>query len=120
MEGDAQVGEYAGGYSDWLLQRARPEAKKTPTGGSSKATRKPARVDRARKLNYREKQDLEALPGQIEVLETEQTTLHALLADPETYRRDGETVAAHQSRLSVLEGELAAAYERWEKLEALR
>ncbi len=129
MEGGGRVGEYAGGYSDWLQQRpqpapkprAQPKAaeKKAAKSEGAKSGRKPPRADRPRKLSYREKQDLEALPAQIEALETEQAGLHARLADPETYRRDGDAVASHQRRLAELEEELRVAYERWETLEAL-
>lgn len=142
MEGAGRVGEYAGGYSDWLLQRPQsaekqalaesPSGAETPPGaerpsgsekraaaGAAKSTLKPTRTDRPRKLSYREKQDLEALPARIEALETEQASLHARFADPETYRREGDTVASHQRRLAELDQELATAYERWQALEAL-
>ena len=41
------------------------------------------------------------------------------MADPAFYRKDGDEIAEAKARLEALEQELAAAYERWEALEAL-
>jgi ATP-binding cassette subfamily F protein uup len=41
------------------------------------------------------------------------------VADPAFYRKDGGEIAGAKARLETLEGELAAAYGRWEALEAM-
>ncbi|HVS64249.1 MAG TPA: ATP-binding cassette domain-containing protein [Thermoanaerobaculia bacterium] len=125
MEGGGRVGEYAGGYSDWLRQRRAPAStaaapRPAPTAARERAAEPPP-AQRQRKLSYREARDLEALPARIEALEAEQAELHDRLADPELYRRgDSEAIRGVRERVAAVEVELAAAYERWEELESLR
>ena len=121
MESDGRVESYAGGYSDWLIQRpsprvedARPRAKTAlPVG------RAELRTERKRKLSYRETRDLAALPVRIEELEAEQAALQTRVADPDLYRKnDGDEIRRVQKRMAELTADLAAAYERWGELEA--
>src|SRR5690606_11466345 len=86
FEGDGRIGEYIGGYDDWLRQRteAAPVAK-TPAKSSSPAP-KPTSASKKRKLSYNEQRELEALPQRIEELEAELKHLHQLLADDKLYR----------------------------------
>jgi len=120
MEGAGKVGEYAGGYSDWLLQRPTAQAETPAATAKAKPPESSQRQERKRKLTYREKQDLEALPERIDAMEKEQEALHASLADPDFYRAgNGQQVAQAQARLKELEKELEEAMERWVELEAL-
>ncbi len=114
LEGKGRIGDYAGGYSDWLRQRPKATAKKKP--GKSAAVAKP-KPDRPRKLTFKEKHELEALPARIESLETEQQELHATMAEPDFYQSGGPAIAAAKTRLTELEGKLEAVYERWAELE---
>jgi ATP-binding cassette subfamily F protein uup len=119
LEGEGAVKEYTGGYDDWLRQRTPmvqadvPAAKEAP-----KASPKPERSGKPRKLSYKEQRELEALPQKIADLEAEQQQLHETLADPAFYRGDGVQIAQTNSRLAAVEREMAEAYERWETLEA--
>ncbi len=125
MEGEGRVGEYAGGYSDWLEQRPSPPPPPSETSTTAKTAKKgnrgakTAEVAKKRKLGYREKLDLEALPGRIEELEEERAALHTSFADPDFFQREGADAAvrAHR-RLAKLESELEAAYTRWEELDS--
>ena len=118
FEGDGHIGEYIGGYDDWLRQRRPVEAAKTATQQSeSKAVT--LQRERQRKHSYKEQRELEALPQHIEALESEQAEIHTKLANPELYRQGGEEVAPLQKRLQDIERELAESYERWEVLEAI-
>jgi len=120
FEGDGRIGEYVGGYDDWLRQRPAPASDgppKKPAGSSQKPAPKPK--PRTRKLGFKEERELAALPEKIESLEAEQVQLHNTLSDPDFYRRPGEEIAGLKDRLTELEGELTAAYERWEALEGL-
>ncbi|MCU0970813.1 MAG: ATP-binding cassette domain-containing protein [Gammaproteobacteria bacterium] len=123
FEGEARVTEYVGGYGDWERQAAAAAAKPAPR--PAKAEPSPARAEppRARpgaKLSYKDQRELELLPATIERLEAEIAELQGRLADPAVYRSGGTEVAAIGERLSLLEGELAGAYARWEVLEAQR
>ena len=117
FEGEGRVGEYVGGYTDWLQQRpAQPVAAVEKTPAPKPATR----ALRPRKLTGREERELTALPSQIEALEEEQGGFVARLADPGFYQREPGAVAAVRTRLAAVEQELAAAYARWEELESVR
>ncbi len=118
FEGKGQIGEYIGGYDDWLRQRPRQEPKPKPTQNRAKNPALPRpQANSGRKLSYREQRELEALPMQIEAMETEQEELHTTMADPAFYRLGGENVTAARERLESLNRDLEAAYGRWETLE---
>jgi ATP-binding cassette subfamily F protein uup len=124
LEGEGRVGDYVGGWSDWLRQRPAPPPAAAPAvaAKAKAAAAKPAIKARAalsaKKLSYKEQRDLEQLPARIEQLETEQAELQQRLADPDLYRSGGSEVSAVQGRLDEIEIELGRDYERWEELEA--
>jgi len=121
FEGEGRVADYIGGYTDWLKQR--PE----PTASSKAAQAKPATAvtpasayvaSAVVQLSSKERKELADLPGKIEKLETEQTSMGLQLA--ELYQSSPEQAVALQKRLSALEAELAKTYARWEQLEGQR
>lgn len=114
FEGDGQIGEYAGGYSDWLARHRSDHTERTTQ--NKKAQKAQRRKQRERKLSFNERRELEALPEQIEALEAEQETLHKQMADPAFYQQNGEDVAAAQARLEQVDSALQKAYDRWEEL----
>ncbi|MBI5878277.1 MAG: ATP-binding cassette domain-containing protein [Chloroflexi bacterium] len=122
LEGDGRVGEYAGGYDDWLRQR---KAQSAPVEAV------PARESRERpklsapRLTYKEQRareamraELDALPQRIETLETEQHALAGALATADFYKQPAADIVRHNERVKALVDEIAAAYMRWEELEA--
>jgi ATP-binding cassette subfamily F protein uup len=118
FEGGGRVGEYAGGYTDWVRQRPAPEAPRQV------APPKPAPSPRAekkerRRMSFNDKRELEQLPARIDVLERERETLYASMADP-AFLRDGAAVAKATSRVDAIDAELTALMERWEALETLQ
>ncbi|PKM44812.1 MAG: ABC transporter ATP-binding protein [Gammaproteobacteria bacterium HGW-Gammaproteobacteria-1] len=116
FEGDGRIGDYVGGYEDWLRQR-RVEAPARAAPAAAAAERREKPKPKA-KMGYKEQRELETLPQRIEALEAEQQALHQAMSAPDFYQRDKAAIAAAQDRLAALEDELAAAYERWEMLEA--
>jgi ATP-binding cassette subfamily F protein uup len=123
MEGDGRVGDYVGGYSDWVRQRpARAAAvatpKLTPQVAKTAPVAAPAPPATVRKLSFKEQKELEALPRRIESLDAEVAALTAKIQDPEFYRQGPDAVNATNARLAAIELELAQAYVRWEALES--
>jgi ATP-binding cassette subfamily F protein uup len=120
FEDGGTVTAYAGGYDDWLVQRPKPETA-APKNKKEKKAEPEERVRKARprKLSFKEKTELAALPARIEALEAEQAELHQRMADPEFYKEAGNAVAETTQRLEKMEAELEAAYGRWEELEAV-
>ena len=118
LAGDGTVGEYVGGYDDWLRQAAA-EAPTPPVRVKSAEAKPRPKTEKPRKLSFKEERELEGLPERIGALEREQEELHRTLSDPEFYRSAGAEVAKLNGRLAELERELAEAYRRWEELETI-
>ncbi|MFH2125619.1 MAG: ATP-binding cassette domain-containing protein [Pseudomonadota bacterium] len=119
LEGGGRVGEYAGGYDDWLAQRAAaPPAEQAKLPKPAKAKKRPPQ-ERPRKLSFNQKRELAELPQKIESLEREQAELHQQVSDPELYAKGGKEAAAISARLEELEQELEEVFSRWEELEAI-
>ena len=121
FEGDGRVQEYVGGYADWLRQRppalavvqtVRRAEPRADTGGSITAAAKP------RKLTYKEQRELQGLPGRIEALEDEERTLTTRINDAEFYKEGADAIKTTLGRVEALQRELAAAYARWDELDA--
>ncbi len=124
--------EYAGGYADWLRQSPTAKDQITPRRKSagSKAKKgnaiaaesgtgdssQPATATR-RKLNYKEKRELDALPEKIDKLETDLAALHESMAEPDFYKKSGEEIATAQGNANSLQSELEKAFARLEELE---
>jgi ABC transport system ATP-binding/permease protein len=123
LEGDGRVGEYAGGYDDWVRQRPAAADGEAPApvekAGLRSGTQRVDAVNRPRRLTFKERQEIDALPQQIEALETEQHRLYQVMADAGIYQRGGDEVVRASARLAEVERDLAAAYARWEQLEAI-
>jgi len=118
LEGDGLVREYAGGYDDWLSQRAT-SACPAPESPPKKERPRPPKADQPKRLTFQQKQELAALPGRIEALEAELAHLHDLVADPSWYASAGKEVAVVTARLAELDAELERAFATWEELERL-
>ena len=148
MEDDGHIGEYVGGYSDWLRQRPAPAsdargAKQAVRGdapasqsaqsvaapggsqsGSASTASGPSAAGASaptpakRKLSYKDARELEQLPQRIETLETRVAELTAAMAEPAFFAQTRDAVDAHTAALSQAQAELEAAYARWGALEA--
>ena len=120
MEGNGRVGEYVGGYEDWLRQRPSPTATTSATQGAPAAVvaggdAKPAPA--RRKLSFKQTRELEQLPARIEALEADIATLTEAMNDPAFFQRDAAAITADNARMVALQGELEAAYARWAELD---
>jgi ABC transport system ATP-binding/permease protein len=121
LEGAGNVGEYVGGYTDWVRQRKQSSAPAAPTAAAAKRPAPaPSAPDKPKKrrLSFKETTELTTLPDRIDALERDRAALYASLGDPAVLR-DGSAVIAAKSRLAEIEGEIAALIERWEALETI-
>jgi len=117
-EGRGVWREYVGGYEDWLRQR--PPEPSAPVSKPSRPAPAVARVSTGpRRATFKEKRELESLPGTIERLEAEKQELFDRMATTEFYTSGGEEVARAKTRLAALDTELEQAYARWLELESL-
>ncbi len=140
-EGDPAMGghaglwrEYEGGIEDWIVQRNRArtlqaqqataqtasptlgaQASVTGSGPTAATTAATASAPK-RKLSYKEQRELDALPGLIDQLETEQREINAALADGALFATDLPRATALSQRSTAIEDELMTALERWEVL----
>lgn len=121
-EGEGRWVEYAGGYTDAQIQRAAANApaKSESNADASAAYRERSRATRARKLSYKETQELEGMEEYIASLETQLATVNETLADPDFYTKRANEAAAFSAKIEELEAALETAFSRWEELEALR
>ncbi|WP_434112622.1 ATP-binding cassette domain-containing protein [Methylocaldum sp. GT1TLB] len=119
FEGDGIVNDYVGGYDDWVRQRPAPRPAPAKPAVEKPIPPKPVK-EKLRKLSFKEQRELEALPQQIEALETEIASLNEAISRPEFYQQTKDTITGTQARLAELQQTVEAAYMRWEELEALR
>ncbi|MBK7168235.1 MAG: ATP-binding cassette domain-containing protein [Gammaproteobacteria bacterium] len=109
-EAEGHWQEYAGGYSDWLLQRPQPAAAAANTPPVEPAAARERKTQK--KLGFKEQRELDALPATIHALEQEQQQLLSGM--------QGATVEQLQSaslRAAGITALLEAAFERWSELE---
>lgn len=133
FEGQGVVREYVGGYQDWLRQGgstrllgvgegpgkagqgAEPSTAPEPAQPTSAA--QPAAPTPRKKLSYKLQRELEALPGEIERVETALAAAQAEIAAPTFYQRPAGETAEVLARLDALQNELDQLLERWAELE---
>lgn len=121
FEGGGRVGEYVGGYTDWLRQRPAPVPAKTEATRAKApkpASAAKARGAKSRKPSYKEQREIETLPAKIESLETEQSRLQTAASQPSFYQQPPDDIAATLARLEAVCQELDVAYRRWTALES--
>ncbi|MGO9016961.1 MAG: ATP-binding cassette domain-containing protein [Syntrophobacteraceae bacterium] len=116
FEGEGRVGEYVGGYDDWERQSGsdRPVNPGKPPVTSDKQRPK---SEYRQTISYKERCELEDIPGIIELLESEQKELYKSMSEPTFYRKNGTEIATAKVRLKIIEQELDEAYQRWDVLD---
>jgi ATP-binding cassette subfamily F protein uup len=124
-EGNGRWTEYAGGYSDMLLQRGADLTREARKPKPQKVKREPARSTAAPRpakprMSFKDKHALETLPKTIAALQAEAAALQVKLEDPQFYARDRAAFEQSTIELGELQEKIAAAEEQWLRLEALR
>lgn len=141
FEGRGKIGEYVGGYQDWVRQTGgklpeehkylnqSPDAidlassadSKVPEDSAAEAktvAEKPA--NKPKKLSYKFQRELDELPAKIELLENEVERLHTVISGPEFYQQDHQEIEKTTQQLSEKEAALSEALERWMELEEMQ
>ncbi|MEZ6034270.1 MAG: ATP-binding cassette domain-containing protein [Planctomycetaceae bacterium] len=126
FEGNGQIGEYDGGYDDWLRAKDQRESTaRDSVGDFSDNSAKPVVMAsapavtavKAKKLSFKEQRELDELPERIASLEKRQKELHAEMAVPGFYQSGGERITKAAAELAKIDAELTHCFERWEILE---
>ena len=116
LEGDGRIGEYVGGYADWLRQR--PADQRAPTSAGKRAGKVDTPpVAAKRKLTFKDQRRLEQLPMRIEQLESEIANQVAAMNEPAFFQQESSAIAQANKSLAALQAELNGAYAHWTELD---
>ncbi|PKO09428.1 MAG: ABC transporter ATP-binding protein [Chloroflexi bacterium HGW-Chloroflexi-2] len=126
LEGDGLVREYIGGYDDWYQQSQEIMNKTNLDSETSNLSNKnltTSEIGIPKKLNFMQKkklqEELEQLPGKIELLESEYQQTIQKMSSSEFYNQDEKAITETASRLKWIEDEIAHTYQRWQDVEHL-
>jgi len=129
FEGNGHWREYVGGFTDWQTQSERaqqladaraPKAAAAPPAAVPRENTAGRNAQRAVKLSFNERRELEALPARIDALEAEQKAIGAQIEDGSIFVKDAREGARLTERYAAIDEELMMALERWEALESKR
>ena len=123
FEGDGQIKDYPGNYTDYREWKALQEAKKAEEAKNADKQpqdKQPARrahsSDAKRKMTFKEKREFEALDADINALETEKAEIEKAFADGLS---DPDKITELSKRLEVINAELDEKSMRWLELSEL-
>ncbi len=122
-EGNGRWTEYAGGYSDMLVQRGvdiGQPARKLEAPKPAKEVAAPQPAPPRRRLSFKDKHALETLPQTIAALQAEAAAMQQRLGDAGFYARDRAGFEQVTAALGELQRKIAGAEEKWLELEILR
>ncbi|MGX9988256.1 ABC-F family ATP-binding cassette domain-containing protein [Rhizobium sp. Z1P35] len=115
--------EYAGGYSDMLLQRkgALDERKRAEKAAEKPKTQEAAPAGSSKaKLSFKQKFALENLPKEMAKAEAEIAKREQVMADPNLFTRDPAAFNRLAREMEKLRASLTKMEEEWLELEMLR
>ncbi|MFT8346188.1 ABC-F family ATP-binding cassette domain-containing protein [Gluconobacter oxydans] len=112
--------EYAGGYSDMLIQRGDVPAERETSSAEVEdiAPKSALKTDKKpKKLSYNDKRALDLLPQKMAELEKKIQSYRDVLADPGLYGRDAAKFEKTTQLLEAAERDLTQSEEEWLELE---
>ena len=126
FEGNGKVTDIVGGYSDYeaytnYLAEQEKKQQQQPVKKVEKPEPAPVKSNnKANKLSYKLKLELEQLPNKMEQLEAELEKQQERVSHEDFFKQDSDITAKELNHLAQLESDLEAAFERWEELEELK
>ena len=122
FEGNGKIIEIVGGYDDYLsyLQRSQPIENKKNLVKESKLSQDSQVNSNRTKLSYKNKQELESLPIEIEKLENKVQQLRNILYDKNVYKEDANYIKQVKKDLEAIELDVFNKLNRWEELESIK
>ncbi len=125
FEGEGQVSHSVGSYDYYLEKRSRLTALLARPNWPNVEKRKgpaasnPSRLERPRRLSFKEARELEAMEPAIFAVEQNISRIEACFADPDFHRKHGQRSSDLTIELEAEKERLSRLYERWQELEAL-
>ncbi|WP_370228318.1 ABC-F family ATP-binding cassette domain-containing protein [Cognatishimia sp.] len=116
MEGNGEAIVYAGGWSDYRVQRKADAPEKEV---KSKPKKEKAKVEKPQQegLTFAEQKRLDALPGEIDRLMAEIAKLEEFMSDPDLFTKEPVKFQKATEALVERQTAVAAAEEEWMTLE---
>ncbi len=142
FDGSGKVREYVGGFDDWLRQGGsirllgasdesemrEPVANSlgnsdlahTTTQKNEQSLQKPEDdgIVPKKKLSYKLQRELDAIPAQIDDLETELAALHEQVSQADFYLQTTEHTEAVLAKVNTVQEQLDVLIERWAELDS--
>jgi len=124
FEGEGKVVRYAGGYDDYVSQRAAARASVRPTEATQAPRPAPVAPSKppagVKPLSWAEQKELDGLMDVVDEAEQKVVALEAKLADPDLYTSRGDEASSLIADLEQAREHARERTERWEALEARR
>lgn len=142
FDGSGTVREYVGGFEDWLRQggsirllgaedekEVKSAAADTPVKGDLEHTimQKSEQslqssgddgIVPKKKLSYKLQRELDAIPAQIDSLETELAALHEQVSQADFYLQPAQQTESVLAKINAVQAQLDALIERWTELDS--
>lgn len=125
FDGSGHIEQIVGGYDDVdqyleykASQRKQHENVVKTDEKEEKQQKKKTNVPTKKKLSYKEARELEALPDEIDNLETLIGSLQEQVNQPDFFSQGNDTTQKILNQLQESESKLEAAYDRWQELDA--
>jgi len=122
LEGNGDITEYVGGYTDYLRQRPHIIGSQVKSQKAQRPVQKktPIQKRRLKRMSWQETRDLEELPARITALEKETASLETMLSKPRFFTTDPANFKMTAARLAAATADKAAAEQLWLELEIKR
>jgi ATP-binding cassette subfamily F protein uup len=120
FDGNGNIEQYVGGFSDAARHKAQSEKPVIAEKPVVKNVVKAEKTKPAKKLSYKMQLELDALPKELERLESKVEALQAMINTAEFFTKDKKDADKFLADLASTEETLEVAFERWEHLEELQ